>query len=133
MAGRTYPPHAGPDVDHLRPARRGCAASYLVIAATTNAIVATGALAAYLCYAVVWNIAAASLTQRLIPDSLRGRVGSVSRLLGLSGPTAGALLGGMLAASLGLAAPFWIAGGLLAATAAAFLPIMLRWDRANDD
>lgn len=119
-------------MDHLRLARRGCRV-VLVIAATSNAIVAAGALAAYIFYAVVWNVAAASLTQRLIPDNLRGRVGSVNRLLGLSGLTAGALLGGMLAASLGLAAPFWIVGGLLAATAAAFLPIMLRWERANDD
>jgi MFS family permease len=55
------------------------AASFLVIAATSNPIVAGIALAAYIFQTVVWNIVAASVSQRLIPDELRGRVGSVNR------------------------------------------------------
>ncbi|MDK1361024.1 MFS transporter [Arthrobacter sp. zg-Y1219] len=94
-----------------------------VIAGTTNVWVVAVALAVYMGHAVVWNITATTIRQRVIPARMMGRVGSVGRLVGLTGLALGAALGGLLAASLGLripfgvAAAFFAAGGLLALSA----------------
>ena len=58
-------------------------------------------------HAVVWGALLSSLRQELTPARLRGRVESVYRLLEYGGAAPGALLGGLLAARLGLTAPFW--------------------------
>lgn len=99
-------------------------AAYLVMASTHNPFIAGAALAAYIFYAVVWNVCEASATQRLIPDHLRGRVAGANGILGILGLMAGALLGGAIASKYGLAGPFWIAGALLLVTGAAFWPAM---------
>lgn len=59
-------------------------------------------------HAVIWGALLVSLRQELTPPELRGRVESAYRLLddGVAAP--GALLGGLLAARLGLTAPFWL-------------------------
>lgn len=98
----------------------GTAAGSLVVGSLT--LVATSltvtpwitglCLAAYILHAVVYGICVASIRQRLVPDGLRGRVNSVSKLLALAGLTIGAGLGGMLASSFGLEAPF-LAGGII--------------------
>lgn len=54
----------------------------------------------------VFNVAAVSLRQRLVPAELLGRVTAASRTLVLGGSAGGALLGGALAAGQGLEAPF---------------------------
>lgn len=69
-------------------------------------------LAVYILHAVVWGICVSSLRQRLVPDALRGRVNASSKVLGLVGLTVGAVLGGLLAASAGLSAPFLASGAL---------------------
>jgi MFS family permease len=56
-----------------------------------------------------WNVVAVTLRQQLVPDELRGRVASVARLIAWGTQPAGALLGGLLAAGLGLRAPFYVA------------------------
>lgn len=66
------------------------------LAATTHPVAAGGFLALYILHAVVWNICATSLRQRLVPSELLGRVGAASRVLGLLGLAVGSVLGGVL-------------------------------------
>lgn len=56
-----------------------------------------------------WNVVSVSLRQRLTPDELRARVAGAARLLAWGTQPLGALLGGLLGATLGLRAPFWLA------------------------
>jgi predicted MFS family arabinose efflux permease len=111
------------------------AVSFGVISLTTNIVVVAIALATYIAHAVVWNIMAASVRQKATPAAMMGRVGSVSRLLGLIGLTAGAAAGGLLASHVGYLAPFAIAGGLFA-IAAASCAINIRtlqtWEDQNE-
>ncbi len=58
---------------------------------------------------VHWNVVAVTLRQQLVPDELRGRVAGVARLIAWGSQPLGALLGGLLAAGLGLRAPFYVA------------------------
>lgn len=75
----------------------------------------------------VWNVVAQSLSQRLIPNGLMGRVSGASRMLAFGSLPLGALAGGFVGHWLGLRA-VWVVGGLihLAATAVA-TPVVLRW------
>ena len=52
--------------------------------------------------------------QAVVPEYIFGRVNSVYRLLGWGSISVGALLGGFLARSFGLTAPFWFAAAVLA-------------------
>ncbi|MBO1751339.1 MFS transporter [Actinotalea sp. BY-33] len=88
------------------------AASFAVISLTTNLVVVAVALALYIAHAVVWHVLATSVRQRATPVAMMGRVGALSRLVGLLGLTAGAAVGGVLASVLGLRTPFAVAGGL---------------------
>jgi MFS family permease len=63
---------------------------------------------------VVWNVITVSFRQAVVPEDIFGRVNSVYRLLGWGGISVGALLGGFLARSFGLTAPFWFAAVVLA-------------------
>lgn len=89
-------------------------AAFIVVSATTNVVVVAVALAAYMCHAVVWNVLASSVRQKMVPMEVMGRVGSVSRLLGLTGLAVGALGGGWLAGAFGLRTPFAVAASLFA-------------------
>jgi len=71
----------------------------------------------------MWNVATISLRQRIVPDALLGRVTSAYRLVAFAAMPVGATLGGLLAREYGLAAPFTVAGVLLAGCTAA----ALRW------
>jgi MFS family permease len=59
-----------------------------------------------------WNVATVSLRQRIIPDRIQGRVNSVYRLAGWGALPIGATLGGVIASSAGLRAPWYIAAAL---------------------
>lgn len=63
---------------------------------------------------VLWNIVTVSLRQQLIPGELFGRVNSVYRFLGLGIMPIGALVGGALADTFGLRAPWLVAAALFA-------------------
>jgi MFS family permease len=78
------------------------------IALSGQAILVGAALALFGCHAMVWGVVLTALRQELTPDRLRGRVESAYRLLEYGGAAPGALLGGLLAARFGLAAPFWL-------------------------
>lgn len=96
------------------------AATYAALALTTNGVVAGVVMGLFGVHAGVWGIAATTVRQRITPDHLLGRVGSVYMVADLGGAALGALVGGFLAEYLGLLVPFWIAAGavgLLAAVA----------------
>jgi MFS family permease len=88
------------------------AVTFVVVSVTTNVVVVAVALAGYICHAVVWNVLSSSVRQKIVPAEFMGRVGSVSRLLGLIGLAAGALAGGWLASTFGLRIPFAVAAAL---------------------
>jgi MFS family permease len=71
---------------------------------------------------VVFNVVFESLRQALTPDHLLGRVVSAFRLFGFGAVPLGSLLGGVVARSLGLRAPFVIAGVVIPVAAAACVP-----------
>jgi MFS family permease len=73
---------------------------------------------------VVWNVITVSFRQAVIPQNIFGRVNSVYRLLGWGGISVGALLGGFLARSFGLTAPFWFAASVLAIMFVLTLPLV---------
>ncbi len=56
-----------------------------------------------------WNVVSVSLRQELTPDETRGRVAGAARLLAWGSQPLGALLGGVVAATFGLRAPFLLA------------------------
>jgi len=85
---------------------------------TRSPVVAATTLVVFGVHAMVWGVITASLQQRLVPDRLRGRVGSVFGLLALGGAALGTLAGGFVADATTLTAPFWLAAvGMVALTA----------------
>src|ERR1039457_3268707 len=74
----------------------------------------------------IWNVMAQTLSLQLVPDELRGRVTSGSRMPAFGALPLGALAGGFVAGAYGLRAP-WLVGGLVHLTVALiFLPALLR-------
>ena len=91
------------------------AVTYVGIALTSSAVV-VGALFALVGVAVVvWNVITVSARQVLVPPQLFGRVNSVYRFVGWGVLPIGALLGGVLAQTFGLRAPFVVAAVVLVA------------------
>ncbi|GAA3885243.1 MFS transporter [Saccharothrix violaceirubra] len=91
------------------------AATHLGLALTTTAWVAFATMAAFGLHAVVWNVICQTISQRAVPDELRGRVGSTMFLLTAGGSAIGALTAGLLAERFGVTAPFWL--GVVAVSA----------------
>ena len=93
------------------------ALGYLMIALTSDPVVAGAALAIEAAGSMVWNVATVSYRQRVIPDAVLGRVNSIYRFFGWGSMPLGALAGGAIVSlasgPLGLDAalrlPFWIA------------------------
>ncbi len=81
----------------------------------------------------LWNVMAQSLSQRLIPADLRGRVNSASRMICFGALPLGALAGGFAADGFGLSAP-WVIGGVINLVVVIFtIPTLLRWPATNGD
>jgi MFS family permease len=93
------------------------AASQLSLALARSPWVAAPTLIVFGGHATVWGVVAVSLRQRIVPERLRGRVNSVYSLCDLGGAALGTLLGGGLAAVLGITAPFWLGAGAVAVLA----------------
>jgi len=81
--------------------------------ATSNAWVVAAASVVFGAAAVLWNVITVSLRQAIIPDHLLGRVNAVYRFLGWGSMPVGAFLGGQLASSFGLRAPFFAASAVM--------------------
>ncbi|WP_283137809.1 MFS transporter [Rhizohabitans arisaemae] len=85
------------------------ASTHAVLALATTAWIAVPTLVFFGIHAMVWGVIAVTLRQRVVPPDLLGRVGSVNALFDVGGSALGALLGGLLASTLGITAPFWTA------------------------
>lgn len=83
--------------------------THLVLALTTTPIVALGMLVIFGAHAFVWGTTATVVRQRAVPNELLGRVGGVYRVAIMGGIVIGTPIGGLLARSFGIAAPFWFA------------------------
>ncbi len=105
------------------------AVTHLSLALTRQPWLAAAVLIVFGVHTMVWGVIVTTLRQRAVPDRLRGRVGGVYGLFDVGGTPAGLLLGGFLARTAGVTAPFWAAGTVMVViTAAAWRPL-----RSADD
>jgi predicted MFS family arabinose efflux permease len=81
--------------------------THLSLALTTVPAVALATLVVFGAHAFVWGTTASVIRQRAVPNALLGRVTGVYRVAMVGGLVAGAPLGGVLARSFGITAPFW--------------------------
>jgi MFS family permease len=84
------------------------AGMHLALATSRNAYFVGFALFAFGVHGALWTIVGSSLRQRLTPPEMLGRVGSTGLFVAAGGNCVGALLGGVVAASFGITAPYWI-------------------------
>lgn len=81
--------------------------THLSLALTRSAPVALITMAVFGAHAFVWGTTSTTIRQRTVPDHLLGRVTSVYMVGVFGGLVVGALLGGVLARTFGITAPFW--------------------------
>lgn len=82
-------------------------ATHLVLAVTTLPAVALATFTVFGAHAFVWGTTATAVRQRAVPDELLGRVTGVYHVGVMLGLVVGTPIGGWLASSYGIAAPFW--------------------------
>ena len=83
--------------------------THLVFALTTSAAVALATLVVFGAHAFVWGTTSTVVRQRAVPDELLGRVSGVYRVAIMGGLVIGTPIGGLLAKTFGITAPFWFA------------------------
>jgi predicted MFS family arabinose efflux permease len=81
--------------------------THLVLALTTSAAVALGTLVVFGVHAFVWGTTSTVVRQRAVPDAVLGRVTGVYRVAIVGGLVVGTPIGGLLAGTFGITAPFW--------------------------
>ena len=81
--------------------------THLSLALTTSPAVALATLVVFGAHAFVWGTTSNVVRQRAVPDALLGRVTGVYRVAIVGGLVIGTPLGGLLAKTFGIAAPFW--------------------------
>ncbi len=81
--------------------------THLVLAMTTSSAVALATLAVFGAHEFVWGTTSTVVRQRAVPDALLGRVTGVYRVAIVGGLVIGTPLGGLLARTFGITAPFW--------------------------
>lgn len=94
---------------------------HLAFALTTNGVVALVIMFGFGAYAFVWGTISTTVRQRLVPHDLQGRVGSVNMVGVFGGMVLGHALGGLIAQTWGLTAPWWFA------FAGSALTLLLMW------
>ena len=82
---------------------------HLSFALTTSGVVALVIMFGFGAYAFVWGTIATTVRQRLVPLQLQGRIVSVTMVGMFGGLVIGQLLGGLIAQTWGLTAPWWFA------------------------
>jgi MFS family permease len=105
------------------------AATIIIGISETVAVVAV-LLAIEMFAIVVWNVLTLALRQRLIPDQLLGRVGASYRFLVYVGMPFGAMLGGVLADTVGLRQTYLYTGAVLIAVGL-IVPFAIRGGNAT--
>jgi predicted MFS family arabinose efflux permease len=83
--------------------------THLSLALTTMPAVALATLVVFGAHAFVWGTTATTVRQRAVPNELLGRVTGVYRVALVGGLVVGTPLGGLLARTFGITAPFWFA------------------------
>jgi MFS family permease len=81
--------------------------THLSLALTTSPQVALATFVVFGAHEFVWGTLATTVRQRAVPKELLGRVGGVYRVAIVGGLVIGTPLGGLLAKTFGLTAPFW--------------------------
>jgi predicted MFS family arabinose efflux permease len=81
--------------------------THLMLALTTSAAVALATLVVFGAHTFVWGTTSTVVQQRAVPDELLGRVSGVYRVALVGGLVIGVPVGGLLARSFGITAPFW--------------------------
>jgi MFS family permease len=84
---------------------------HLSFALTTSGVVALFIMFGFGAYAFVWGTISTTVRQRLVPIELQGRIASVNMVGVFGGLVIGELLGGIIAQTWGLTAPWWFAFG----------------------
>ncbi len=82
-------------------------ATHLSLAVTTSPAVALATLVVFGAHGFIWNTTSTVVRQRAVPDELLGRVTGVYRVAIVGGLVIGTPIGGLLARSFGITAPFW--------------------------
>jgi MFS family permease len=82
-------------------------ATHLVLALTTSPAVALLTMVVFGAHALVWGTTSTVVRQRAVPNELLGRVGGVYRVAIMGGLVIGAPIGGLLAGTFDITAPFW--------------------------
>ena len=83
--------------------------THLVFALTTSSAIALATLVVFGAHEFVWGTTSTVVRQRSVPDELLGRVGGVYRVAIVGGLVIGTPIGGLLAKTFGITAPFWFA------------------------
>jgi MFS family permease len=81
--------------------------THLVFALTRSPAVALATMVVFGAHEVVWWTTSTTVRQRAVPDELMGRVGGIYTVGLTGGIVVGTPIGGLLARSFGLTAPFW--------------------------
>ena len=82
---------------------------HLSFALTTSPVVAFFIMFGFGAYAFVWGTISTTVRQRLVPMELQGRIASVNMVGVFGGLVIGQFLGGVIAQTWGLTAPWWFA------------------------
>ncbi len=81
--------------------------THLALALTTSSAVALATLVVFGAHAFVWGTTSTVVRQRAVPDAVLGRVTGVYRVAIVGGLVIGTPIGGLLARTFGITAPFW--------------------------
>jgi predicted MFS family arabinose efflux permease len=81
--------------------------THLMLAVTTVPAIALATLVVFGTHEFVWGTTSTVVRQRAVPNELLGRVGGVYRVAIMGGLVIGTPLGGLLARTFGITAPFW--------------------------
>ena len=81
--------------------------THLVLALTTLPVVALATFVVFGAHELVWGTTATAIRQRAVPDAVLGRVTGVYTVGIYLGIVIGTPIGGLLARTYGLTAPFW--------------------------
>jgi MFS family permease len=103
------------------------------IGVAPNLVVLAGLLATSGFATTIWNVLVVSLRQQEVPNELRGRVNSVYRMIGWGLIPLGALTGGVVADTLGLRAPYPVAGVIRGIALLGALPVLIQTMRVYHD
>ncbi|WP_069387396.1 MFS transporter [Cellulosimicrobium cellulans] len=82
---------------------------HAALALTTTGWVAIVIMGVFGLYAFVWGTVSSTVRQRAVPTALQGRVSAAYMVCVYGGIAVGQLVGGVLAETWGLTAPFWFA------------------------